>query len=66
MNPILTEALVGPRQDDLRRSARLARGAALRSRSAAPATPLPAWAVALRTTSPRPVLAGEHRPCTEC
>lgn len=65
MNPILTEALVGPRQDDLRRSARLARGVARSSRSAAPGTPLPAWAVALRP-SPRKVFAGERTSCTEC
>jgi hypothetical protein len=66
MNPLLTEALVGPRQDDLRRSARLARAATLRSRGAAPATPLPAWTVALRTT-PRPALAGDRNtPCAEC
>jgi hypothetical protein len=63
MNPLLTEALVAPRQDDLRRSARRARGVALRSRSAAPAAPLPAWAVAVRPT-PVPALVAE--PCRDC
>lgn len=63
MNPLLTEALVAPRQADLRRSARRARDAALRNRSAAPPAPLPAWAVAMRP-SQVPALAAE--PCTEC
>ncbi len=60
MNPILVEALVGPRQDDLRRSARQAGGAGLRSRSAAPAHPLPAWAAAIRR---QPVAALVAEPC---
>lgn len=63
MNPLLTEALVRPRQDDLRRSARQARGVALHQRSAASATPLPAWAVAIKPSAV-PALVGE--PCTEC
>ncbi len=65
MHPMLIEALVGPRQDDLRRSARQAGGAALRPRSAAPAHPLPAWAAAIRR---QPVAALAAEPCAtgEC
>lgn len=60
MHPMLIEALVEPRLDDLRRSARRSRAAALPTRSAAPAAPLPAWAVAIR---PRPVAAVVAAPC---
>jgi len=63
MNPLLTEALVASRQDDLRRSARRARGVALRTRSVAPATPLPGRAVAVR---PSAVPAMVAEPCAEC
>jgi len=63
MNPLLIEALVAARQDDLRRSARRARGVALRGRSAAPAAPLPAWVVAF---GPARVAALVAEPCTDC
>ncbi|HZS15768.1 MAG TPA: hypothetical protein VFC09_14330 [Candidatus Dormibacteraeota bacterium] len=64
MNPMLTEALVAPRIDDLRRSARSAGVVSRRSRGTAPATPLPAWALAVRRSRPVPALSAE--PCTEC
>jgi len=50
MHPMLISALVAPRQDDLRKSARAAMaGSRLHSRGGA-AVPLPMWARALGTT----------------
>ena len=63
MHPMLIEALVESRLDDLRRSARHSRGAARPTRGAAPATPLPAWAAAI---SPSPVAVLAAEPCPEC
>lgn len=63
MHPMLIEALVESRLDDLRRSARRTRRAARPTQGAAPATALPAW-VAVITPSPVAALAAE--PCAEC
>lgn len=43
MHPMLTQALVAPRQDDLRKSARAAMAPTRFCRSTEPARPLPAW-----------------------
>jgi hypothetical protein len=65
MHPMLSEALVASRLDDLRRSVRTARDVALRSRCAAPSVPIPTWTRSLRPDAvAAATLAG--RPCVDC
>jgi hypothetical protein len=62
MHPMLIAALVGPRQDDLRKSARAATAASRVRRAPAPALPLPRWTRTLAATEPAR-LAAEPLAC---
>jgi hypothetical protein len=62
MNPMLITALVAPRQDDLRRSARRAMAGTRTHATSVPPVPVAAWARTLKPAGPA-VLAAEPVAC---